>query len=317
MDYFYKKSVTQNGWFRQAIKMSIIFLGWAVSIFLGGCAVPVVKTPSPIRATTRPYVIKNRVYVPQKHFELVQTGFASYYGGRDGCHGGLTAMGERFNMFALTAAHKTLPLPSMILVENLENGKKLVVRVNDRGPYRGNRILDVSGAAARRLGFYRKGIARVRIRTLVSESLKLKENQKNFCKNRRKKSRLGPVPNLSAQRYYIVIKASTLGKAVMLKRTLSEWGKTDFHKISKGFHVLIGPYSTKAGACQVHCRLPKMYAARVLCFRRYPPLVSRSKSMKKQAPRSSAMRRKLAVRSLKKKTPKKLSRGAGPLWVNI
>jgi rare lipoprotein A len=226
-------------------------------------------------------------------------------------------MGERFNMFALTAAHKTLPLPSMILVENLENGKKLVVRVNDRGPYRGNRILDVSGAAARRLGFYHKGIAKVRIRTLVSESLKLKENQKNFCNRKRKKTRSCPVPNLSVQRYYVVVPAATLGKALSVKQALSEWGKTDLRKVYRGFHVMIGPYSTRLGAVQVQANLPKMYAARVLCFRRCPSMLLGVKRAKPHA----------KLHGVKTKSPqckqvrRPLKRGKtgirpGPAWVN-
>ncbi|QQG36014.1 MAG: septal ring lytic transglycosylase RlpA family protein [Micavibrio aeruginosavorus] len=86
---------------------------------------------------------------------------ASWYG--PGFHGRKTANGETFNMYALTAAHKTLKLGSRILVENVENGLQIVLRINDRGPYHGDRALDVSKRAADALGFRDDGVARVRL----------------------------------------------------------------------------------------------------------------------------------------------------------
>lgn len=136
------------------------------------------KTYSPIRATSRPYVINGQRYEPQHHYELQEEGLASHYGGHDDrCHGSLTSTGERFSMNGLTAAHKTLPLPSVVKVENLENGRCLVLKVNDRGPFIKNRIIDVSARAAHLLGFYHKGIARVRVTALVAETLALPENR--------------------------------------------------------------------------------------------------------------------------------------------
>jgi rare lipoprotein A (peptidoglycan hydrolase) len=81
-------------------------------------------------------------------------------------HAKTTANGETFNMDAMTAAHTTLPMPSLVEVTNLENGRKVVVRVNDRGPFVGDRIIDMSRAAARELDFESKGLARVRVRYL-------------------------------------------------------------------------------------------------------------------------------------------------------
>jgi rare lipoprotein A len=93
-----------------------------------------------------------------------QTGLASWYGTFH--HGRPTASGERFDMHALTAAHRTLPLGSRIEVTNLENNRTIELRVNDRGPYVGNRILDLSRAAAHRLGALGAGVVRVHVRVL-------------------------------------------------------------------------------------------------------------------------------------------------------
>lgn len=93
-----------------------------------------------------------------------QRGMASWYG--KGFHGRKTANGERFDMRAMTAAHPSLPLDSWVLVRNLRNGKVAVVRINDRGPYHSNRVLDVSFGAAKRLGFIDHGSTQVEIRRL-------------------------------------------------------------------------------------------------------------------------------------------------------
>lgn len=98
-----------------------------------------------------------------------QRGLASWYG--KGFHGRKTANGERFDMAAMTAAHPTLPLDSWVLVRNLRNDKVAVLRINDRGPYHGNRVLDVSYGAARRLGFVDHGATQVEIRRLSRTEL--------------------------------------------------------------------------------------------------------------------------------------------------
>src|SRR5579871_3564276 len=109
----------------------------------------------------KPYTVAGRVYVPEEDVNYRQEGMASWYG--DDFHGRLTANGEVFDMGALTAAHPTLPMPSYARVTNLSNGKSLVVRVNDRGPYHGNRLIDVSNKAAELLEFKGNGVARVRV----------------------------------------------------------------------------------------------------------------------------------------------------------
>ena len=107
-----------------------------------------------------PYTVAGRTYVPEYNPHYQATGLASWYG--DDFHGRRTANGEVFDLNGITAAHTTMPLPSYARVTNLSNGRSLIVRVNDRGPYHGNRIIDVSKNAAHLLGFHTSGTAWVR-----------------------------------------------------------------------------------------------------------------------------------------------------------
>tara|TARA_R110002072_G_scaffold28034_8_gene90631 strand:- start:44 stop:961 length:918 start_codon:yes stop_codon:yes gene_type:complete len=115
-----------------------------------------------------PYKINGKKYYPNVDYKYNETGIASWYG--PGFDGKATANGERFNENELTAAHKTLPLPSIVRVTNLENGKSLIVRVNDRGPYAHDRIIDMSKRSAELLGFKNRGTAKVRVQVLEAES---------------------------------------------------------------------------------------------------------------------------------------------------
>src|SRR5216110_260617 len=109
----------------------------------------------------KPYTVAGRIYVPEEDPNYRAEGMASWYG--DDFHGRLTANGEVFDMASLTAAHPTLPMPCYARVTNIRNGKSLIVRVNDRGPYHDNRLIDVSNKAAELLEFKGNGIARVRV----------------------------------------------------------------------------------------------------------------------------------------------------------
>ncbi len=116
-------------------------------------------------ATQRPYIIKNRTYYPLPSSEgYEETGLASWYGGD--FHGRATSNGEIYNMHDMTAAHKLLPMHTMLLVSNLDNGRETVVRVNDRGPFVKGRIIDVSLSAAKKLALLHRGTARVKITAL-------------------------------------------------------------------------------------------------------------------------------------------------------
>jgi rare lipoprotein A len=109
-----------------------------------------------------PYQIEGQWFVPREEPAYDRSGIASYYA--EDFHGRRTSNGEIFDMWALTAAHPTLPLPSYVYVTNLANGRTLLVRVNDRGPYARGRVIDVSRATARYLGFETQGTAQVRVR---------------------------------------------------------------------------------------------------------------------------------------------------------
>ena len=123
-----------------------------------------------------PYEVRGVWYYPERDLNYDETGIASWYG--DQFAGKPTANGEIFDPNLVSAAHKTLPLPSVVRVTNLENGRTLVVRVNDRGPFVAGRIIDLSREAARRLGSKKNGIARVRVQILRDETLRLEREAK-------------------------------------------------------------------------------------------------------------------------------------------
>ncbi len=114
------------------------------------------------------YSIKGRRYYPKETYSKTETGTASWYG--PNFHGKQTANGEIFDKFELTAAHRTLQMPSIIRVTNLTNGRSLIMRVNDRGPFAHDRVLDVSERGAELLGFKNQGTAKVKIQVLPEES---------------------------------------------------------------------------------------------------------------------------------------------------
>jgi rare lipoprotein A len=124
-----------------------------------------------------PYQIAGVWYYPAEDWTYDETGIASFYGGeRSGTnfHGRLSANGEVYDMNALTAAHTTLPMPSLVRVTNLDNGRSIVLRVNDRGPFVRGRIIDVSRRAAQLLGFEQQGTARVQVEMMADDSRQLK-----------------------------------------------------------------------------------------------------------------------------------------------
>lgn len=145
--------------------MKRIALAMTACGLLAACASA--PEPPPQTASTgtmRPYQVRGVWYTPRYDPDYEEVGMASWYGPQH--QGNRTADGEVFDMNAPTAAHKTLPLPSLVEVKNLDNGRKVVVRVNDRGPFVEGRIIDLSRAAAEELGMIRQGVARVRVRYL-------------------------------------------------------------------------------------------------------------------------------------------------------
>lgn len=133
---------------------------WAgLALILAGCSAD--PEPRPHYKVGKPYRINGTVYRPALVGSYERIGTASWYG--RAFDGRPTANSEIYDMDALTAAHPTLPLPSLVRVTNLANGRALVVRVNDRGPFVANRLIDLSRAAARELGFERQGLTKVHV----------------------------------------------------------------------------------------------------------------------------------------------------------
>nr|WP_253307734.1 septal ring lytic transglycosylase RlpA family protein [Rickettsia endosymbiont of Ceutorhynchus assimilis] len=141
------------------------------------------------------YKIKGKTYKPQSpNKSYTQLGIASWYGTKGGFHGKKTANGDKYNKNLLTAAHKTLPLPCLIKVTNQANNKSVILMVNDRGPFKKNRIVDVSEKAAEILKFKKQGIAKVKVEYLAHETDKFLKNiklkpQENFIVKRTPKKR--------------------------------------------------------------------------------------------------------------------------------
>lgn len=154
------KAYSDDGYFQEApveIEMAVKSTGKCKAV----------AAPGP-KKIGKPYKINGVTYYPMESADgYSEVGIASWYG--PGFHGKLTANGETYNQKAMTAAHKTLPLPTLVKVENLENGKSVVVRVNDRGPYSKGRIIDLTEVAARRLGMIDKGTAKVRVSVLSED----------------------------------------------------------------------------------------------------------------------------------------------------
>jgi len=120
----------------------------------------------------KPYEIQGVWYYPEEDYQYDESGIASWYGTK--FHGRKTANSEVYDMNALTAAHRTLPMPSYVRVTNLENGRSLILRVNDRGPFARGRIIDISRRGSQLLNFQKQGTARVRVEVLAEQSRVLK-----------------------------------------------------------------------------------------------------------------------------------------------
>jgi len=228
--------------------LSIAILLSIVLLFLGGCtktnypASPGTTSNSSKKATQKPYTIKNITYYPIPHAHgFTERGVASWYGKK--FHGRTTSNGERYNMYAMTAAHKTLPMNTMLLVKNLENGKETIVRVNDRGPFVRGRIIDLSYSAAQNLDIVQKGLARVQIVALADTT------QLAASTSGRK-----PLPDLSHGEYYVQIGSfSQRNNALKLIKTFTDAGHNAVLNTHQGLdrvyyrvHVYAGNELTRA-----------------------------------------------------------------------
>ncbi|WP_051908749.1 septal ring lytic transglycosylase RlpA family protein [Candidatus Odyssella acanthamoebae] len=160
------------------MKNHLIIIG--LSALLAGCScTPPTKAAKEIcTGTKKPYKIQGKAYHPQDHYDYDEDGVASWYG--PGFHQRPTSCGSIYDMHSYTAAHKTLPIPSVVEVTNLENGKNLKLVINDRGPFVDDRIIDLSKKAAQELGTHNKGLVRVRVRAIPEESKDLAAYLKRY-----------------------------------------------------------------------------------------------------------------------------------------
>ena len=148
----------------------------ALALVLGGCGSARIGSPDTSRGSYKvgnPYTVAGRTYRPAEDWSYAETGQASWYG--PGFHGNSTANGEPYNQNLPSAAHRTLPMPTIVRVTNLGNGRTAVVRVNDRGPFASGRIIDLSKAAAEQLDMVQAGVAQVRVEILERESRIVKD----------------------------------------------------------------------------------------------------------------------------------------------
>ena len=166
------------------IRRHIVLLAAFLGLVLAGCAETelAVYTAKQLRAPPskygggaykvgQPYQVDGVWYYPRPDYTYRETGIASWYG--PGFHGKQTANGERYDQNALTAAHRTLPMPSIVQVTNLDNGRSIKVRINDRGPFKNGRIIDLSRRGADLLGFSQNGTAKVLVEVIEDESRRL------------------------------------------------------------------------------------------------------------------------------------------------
>lgn len=193
------------------------------TLFLIGCSV---RTPfGPTHVSSKAYYCRGSWHFPQDYYEYDEVGIASWYG--DDFHGKKKASGESFNKLALTAAHKTLPIPSVVKVTSLKTGKSVIVVVDDRGPfvYKG-RIIDLSYGAAKALGIHKFKPSSVRVQTLVSDSLSLSKYIAYYCKNKR-----DPFGRSWAELYFQEIRGEKMRTYTEPK--VSETTQTSKNKITK------------------------------------------------------------------------------------
>jgi rare lipoprotein A len=213
-----------------------------------------------------PYTIAGRTYVPAENPNYRAEGVASWYG--PDFHGRETANGEIFDMDSLTAAHPTLPLPSYVRVTNLSNSRSVIVRVNDRGPYRSDRVLDVSVRAATALGFYGSGLAPVRVEYVGAAPLEGSDDRMLLATLREGSPAPAPSPVRLASAKAFVPEASSHGVLrnvpVPVARPYSLGDKQTSYRPADP----AGP----AGALAAVARAPKSDPDRTVASAALPPL---------------------------------------------
>lgn len=197
---------------------------------------------------------------------FTQQGLASWYGEK--FHGHLTSNGETYDMYAMTAAHKNLPLPTFARVTNLENGKVVIVRVNDRGPFHGDRIIDLSYAAASKLGYRKKGVAKVLVEaidastwTASGEQALRRQRQQNGIQpgqqvaSAPKATAVKPAPKAVAVAKLPLVSTAQASATPVAASAISQ----QLQRIP-GYYIQVGAFSKSASATSLADKLGKQLA---------------------------------------------------------
>jgi rare lipoprotein A len=234
-------------------------------------AVPQAVTPNP--NNSKPYVALGQTYEPMKSIQpFKQSGRASWYGKR--FHGRKTASGERYDMYAMTAAHPTLPLPSYVRVTNLNNDRSVIVRVNDRGPFARDRIIDLSYAAANKIDLIKHGTAKVEIELVTPDSLNQESNNSDSVSPEKASVEKTTLANSSgtldadintanSQSSPFFVQAGAFqheSNANNLKQNILKLGITTQENINKVYNgslyrLVLGPFHSESEAHQVASKI--------------------------------------------------------------
>ncbi len=230
--------------------MSKLYYAFVASLFLAGCA----GTSSyKYKNNTKPYTIGGTTYYPMENAgNFSETGVASWYG--PDFHGKQTASGETYNKYAYTAAHKTLPFGTRVKVTNLDNNATTNVIINDRGPFKSGRIIDLSYSAAKDIDMIGTGTARVRINAIGSTNT-AKTTQ--TARNTKSTSAATQTGN-----YYVQVGSySVSNNATKTSQSLKSMGYANSIKQQNGkYSVRVGPYETRARATSARDNLRKTYS---------------------------------------------------------
>ncbi len=239
-------------------------------------AVPMME-PLSQSGNKSPYKVRGKTYhIIKSPKDYSETGIASWYGRK--FHGRRTSNGEIYNMYGMTAAHKTLPIPSYVRVTNTENNLSVIVRINDRGPFHDERVIDLTYSAAKKLGFVEKGTAKVLVTYIDPKTYKSANTPEKPLDEKHKSEKLAPMPKNSAgfqlpENTYLQVGAfSNLSHADALKaelRNITHYpidvlfpGVNESQSRSPLFKVQVGPFDNNA-------ELQKFRQA--LLLKNYPP----------------------------------------------
>ena len=201
------------------------------------------RIQKPIYKIGKKYNVGGKYYYPKKDLYYNKTGIASWYGPK--FHGKLTANGEIYNQYALTAAHKTLPLPSAVKVTNLKNNKSIVLRINDRGPFVNDRIIDLSSKAADILDLKREGTGLVRVQILREKSLYLEKLAKQGSFPEINDLKETELPNITIPRKVAVKIKDTKNRKIVTKKI--NYNLKNLNKEYK-IYIKLASFSSKKNA---------------------------------------------------------------------